>query len=159
MVRDENGNVYSGNISFSVDELIRLCKENGTSPSSIMCTILANAAYALNPNVKEDIIFDITLSERKLFGFEKSVANAVGLATTYVTYDDIMNKSIAEVSGRIRKDVDKQRTKEHLSGIRVVHAYNGYEYQQNQFKATNNMLMKTTVSANRYIGTILTFLM
>lgn len=48
-------------------------------------------------------------------------------------------------------------TKEHLSGMRVVHAYNGYEYQQKQYNATNDLLMKTNVSANRYIGTILPF--
>jgi ATP-binding cassette subfamily B protein len=41
--------------------------------------------------------------------------------------------------------------------MRVVHAYNGYEYQQNQFKTTNDMLMKTNVSANRYIGSISPF--
>jgi hypothetical protein len=122
MVRDEDGNVYAGGISVSVDELIRLCKENGTNPSSMMCTLLAKAAYALNPDVKEDIVFDITLSERKLFGFEKSIANAVGLATTYVTADDIMNKSIAEVSGRIRKDVDKQRTKDYFITYRRLFA-------------------------------------
>jgi ATP-binding cassette subfamily B protein len=48
-------------------------------------------------------------------------------------------------------------TKEHLTGMRVVHAYNGYEYQKKQFEATNDRLMKTNVSANRYIGAIQPF--
>ncbi len=48
-------------------------------------------------------------------------------------------------------------TKEHLTGMRVVHAYNGYEYQQTQFKNANDKLMRTNVSATRYIGSILPF--
>jgi ATP-binding cassette subfamily B protein len=48
-------------------------------------------------------------------------------------------------------------TKEHITGMRVVHAYNGYDYQQKQFSATNDMLMKTNVSANRYVGSISPF--
>jgi hypothetical protein len=118
MARDNEGKIYAGNISVPVDGIIKLCKENGANPSSMICTLLAKAAYALNPEVKNDIVFDITISVRKLLGIEKSVANAVGLAVTYVTRDDIMNKSLAEVSQKIRKDVDVQRTKDYYISFR-----------------------------------------
>jgi hypothetical protein len=122
MVRDEEENVYASGISVSVDELIGMCKENGTNPSSMMCTILAKAAYELNPEVKDDIIFDITVSERKILGFEKSVSNIIGPSSTYVTYDDIMNKSLAEVSQRIRKETSRQRTKDYFISFRRLFA-------------------------------------
>jgi hypothetical protein len=124
MVSDREGKIYAGGISVPVDEFIRLCKENGTNPSSMMCTLLAKAAYLINPKVKEDIVFDITTSVRKLFGIEKSLANAIGLAVTYVTRDDVMNKSLAEVSDKIREDVNKQRTKDYFISLgRFISTY------------------------------------
>jgi hypothetical protein len=120
MVRDKDGMAYAGNISVSVDEFIKLCKKNGANPSSMLCTILAKAAYELNPERKEDIVFDITLSARQVLGIENSVANAVGIAATYVTYDEITNKSIAEVSQRVRKDLNEQRTRDYFISFRRI---------------------------------------
>lgn len=45
-------------------------------------------------------------------------------------------------------------TKEHLSGMRVVHAYNGYDYQKSQFEDINSELTKNAVSSGRMIGAI-----
>ena len=47
--------------------------------------------------------------------------------------------------------------KEHLSGMRVVHAYNGYQYQRSQFDKTNSELMRTNISATRYTGALAPF--
>jgi hypothetical protein len=126
MVRDKDGKVWSGNLSIPVEEFIKLCKENGANPSSIICTLLAKAAYAINPTVKDDIIFDITMSERKILGLEKSLANCVGLAVTYATHDDVINKPIAEVSKRMRKDLEVQRTKDYY--ITFSRVFSTYEY-------------------------------
>lgn len=117
MVR-ENDNVSSGTLNVPVKEFIKFCKENGANPSSMMCALLARAAYALNPEVRDDIVFDLTISVRKILGLEKTVANAVGLAVAYTTRDDVMNKPIAEISRKIRKDVDMQRTKDYYVSLR-----------------------------------------
>jgi hypothetical protein len=118
MVRDGEGGIYAGNLRIPVDAFIKLCKENGANPSSMLCTLLAKAAYDLNPGIENDLVFDVTISVRKFFGMEKSLANSVGLAVSYVTREDMRNKSIAEVSQKIRKDVDGQRTRDYFITLR-----------------------------------------
>lgn len=60
---------------------------------------------------------------------------------------------------KVQKLIDSinRLTKEHLTGMRVVHAYNGYAFQQEQFKNTNDTLTKTSVTANRFTGAISPF--
>lgn len=54
-------------------------------------------------------------------------------------------------------DVINRVTKEHLTGLRVLHAYNGYDYQREGFEEVNGDLAKTNVSANRLVGGIMPF--
>ena len=123
MVNDGD-NIYLGEIAFSAPEFIKCCKENGANPSAMICTLLAKAAYALNPEEKEDIVFGLSVSVKKLLGIEKSIANAVGIAIAYTTRDDIMNKSLKEAAGKIRADVDSQRTLDaYLSHYHVFQSY------------------------------------
>jgi len=56
-------------------------------------------------------------------------------------------------------DAINRLTKEHLSGMRVVHAYNGYKLQEGQFDHTNDDLAKMNISANRLTGAITPFYM
>lgn len=123
MVKDDDG-VVSGTLNVPVKEFIKFCKENGANPSSMMCTLLAKAAYALNPEVQDDIVFDLTVSVRNILGIERTVANSVGLAVAYTTRDDITNRTVAEISQKIRRDVDIQRTKDHyISFRRLFYTY------------------------------------
>ena len=49
-------------------------------------------------------------------------------------------------------------TGEHLSGMRVVHAYNGYGFQKKQFDAVNGELTRTSLFVNRATGVLSPFL-
>ena len=121
MINGKDG-VIACTLNIPVDGFIKLCKENGANPSSMMCTLLAKAAYSLNPDVTDDIVFDVTVAVRKILGIDNTIANSVGLAAAYTTRDDIMNKSIAEVSQKIRKDVDIQRTRDYYLSFRRLFA-------------------------------------
>ena len=49
-------------------------------------------------------------------------------------------------------------TREHVSGMRVVHAYNGYTFQEKQFDKVNDDLTKTSLFVNRSVGVLSPFL-
>lgn len=49
-------------------------------------------------------------------------------------------------------DTMNRITMEHLSGIRVVHAYNGYEFQKKQFAGINEESTRTNIFVNRVMG-------
>ncbi len=124
-MENDNGNVYSGNINVSVKDFISFCKANGANPSAAMCAVLAKAAYTVNPEEKNDIVFDLTVSARKALGLEKSVANVISMAVAYATRNEIETKSLGEVSRKIRSDVDSQRSRDYiLSFRRMMCTYN-----------------------------------
>lgn len=85
---------------------------------------------------------------------------AVVSAAAFVTLVTIILFSLSlSKTSQVQKLIDavNRVTKEHLAGMRVIHAYNGYEYQQEQFKKTNDLLTKTNISATRYTGAISPF--
>lgn len=125
MVRDEGG-VLSGNIKVSAADFMKLCKENGANPSSMLCAILAKATYSLVSD-EEDMVFSLTVSMRKQLSLENDISNTVGIALAYATCDESKNKTIAEISQRIRRDVDSQRSRDYcLSFLRVM--FDTYRY-------------------------------
>lgn len=128
MVRD-NGHVRIGSIYISQPEFIAFCKKNKANPSSMMCALLAKAAYALNPEEKRDIIFTLTVASRSLFGLDKSIANCVGLAVSYATREELEGRSLAEIAGRIRKEVDTQRTLDYYISFGKVFATYKHDMQ------------------------------
>ena len=77
------------------------------------------------------------------------------LVVTTATLFALSVSKMAKVQRLI--DIVNRITKEHLTGMRVVHAYNGYELQQRQFSQTNDDLTKTSISANRLSGAIQPF--
>ncbi len=123
----ENKSVASCTLNIPVKDFIEFCKKNGANPSSMMCSLLAKASYSLNPDVNDDIVFDLTVSMRKVLGLGKTIANCIGLAAAYTTHDDIMNKSIAEVSQKIRHDIDIQRTWDYYISFRRL--FNTYQHK------------------------------
>ena len=123
MVNDEN-EVLLGNIAFSASEFIKFCKDNGANPSAMLCTLVAKAAYSLNPERNDDIVFGVSVSEKKNLKIERSIANAVMIAIAYTKHEDVRNKSIADIAGKIRTDIDYQRTPDYyLSHYRVFQSY------------------------------------
>lgn len=130
MVNDGN-NIYCGNVSVSAADFMQFCKENGANPSSMICTLLAKAAYALNPDETNDMIFGLTISVKKMLGIEDSIANAVGSAIAYTTRDAVTNNTIAEVSQKIRSEINTQRTKDqYISHFRTFCTYRyGYDFK------------------------------
>lgn len=73
---------------------------------------------------------------------------------TIILFSLSLNKT-----AKVQKLIDgiNRLTKEHLTGMRVIHAYNGYEYQQAQFKKANDQLTKNNISASRFTGAISPF--
>ena len=62
-------------------------------------------------------------------------------------------------TAKLQKMIDhiNRLTKEHLTGMRIVHAYNGYVLQEKQFESVNDELTKTGISAFRFTGSISPF--
>ena len=60
----------------------------------------------------------------------------------------------------VQKQTDKLNlvTRENLTGIRVVRAYNGEKIQESKFEKTNNDLTKTTLFLNRVMSTLNPFM-
>ncbi len=108
-----DGNTYSGSLSIPVSEFMKLCKDNGSNPSSMLCVLTAKASYGVNKGETDDVVFVTTLSLKKVLGLNDDIANASSFMVTYASYDDAMKKSLADVTQRIRKDLDMQRTKDY----------------------------------------------
>ena len=143
MVNDGEGpnvRIYAGSLEVPAADFMRFCKANGSNPSSMICALLAEAAYALNPDEQNDIVFGLTTSVRKMLGIEHTIANAVGSAVAYTTREDVETKPIAEVAQRIRADVDSQRNRDYY--ISQSKLFNMYE-------ATINFKVRTIT----YVGT------
>ena len=83
------------------------------------------------------------------------IASGVLLVAVIVILISLSVSKMAKVQKLI--DNVNRLTKEHITGMRVVHAYNGYEFQRGQFEAVNNDLTKTNISANRFVGAISPF--
>lgn len=62
--------------------------------------------------------------------------------------------------GVLQKQTDKLNlvSRENLTGIRVVRAYNGEKYQENKFSKVNNDLTKTTLFLNRMMSILNPFI-
>ncbi|MCF0132838.1 MAG: ABC transporter ATP-binding protein [Blautia sp.] len=63
----------------------------------------------------------------------------------------IIIRIILPRSAKLQKLIDKMNlaTREHITGMRVVHAYNGYDYQAKQFDQINDDLTKTNLKISR----------
>ena len=116
--------VLAGSMDVSVEDFMRLCKSNGANPSAMLCALLARATFLVNPEEAEDLVCEVTVSMRKDFGLEESIANCFGTAVTYVLRSEVEDGALAEVSRRIRADVTSQRGKDYfLSRERTFSMY------------------------------------
>ena len=125
MVNDEN--IYIGSLHIPADEFIRYCKENGANPSSMICALSAKAAYAINPDTKEDVVVALTMALKQMFGLEETISNAVRMSLAYATYEDVTEKPISETAQKIRRDTGTQRTKDYI--VSFCRVFETYQYQ------------------------------
>lgn len=124
MYNDEN--VYSGSLRLDAEDLIRICKETGANPSSLLCALSARAAYNQNPDTREDIVVGLTVALKHTLGIDGYISNAVRNALAYVTYDELNGKPLAETAQRIRKDVDTQRSKDYI--VTLCRFFDTYQF-------------------------------
>ena len=83
-------------------------------------------------------------------GWEWSLATGVGVMLLLIMISFLVIFALPKFKV-IQKLTDNLNrvTREHLIGIRVVHAYNAEEYQASKFEKANNELMETNLFVNR----------
>ncbi|MBR1743012.1 MAG: ABC transporter ATP-binding protein [Lachnospiraceae bacterium] len=101
----------------------------------------------------------VIIAVSKMQGYEMWT-NAVVVSTVFLAVATaILFGFSIKKTAKLQKMIDhiNRLTKEHLSGMRVVHAYNGYDLQKEQFDRMNDDLTKTGISALRFTGSISPF--
>lgn len=101
-----------------------------------------------------------------VFAIAKMGGNRVWLTTVAVVIALILIVHIIVIAKTVPKSLRIQKlldqisrvTREHLSGMRVIHAYNGYAFQKKQFDGINRELTDTSIRVNKTIGVISPFL-
>lgn len=155
LMREE---IFEKIISFNLPEM------NGNSTSSLItrCTNdiaqLQNfAGMGLSILVQAPVTVVIAVSK---MGTNKTWLFATCVVTIILTIISctLFGFSVSKTS-KVQKLIDSinRITKEHLTGMRVVHAYNGYKFQKKQFDGVNNDLTKNNISANRLMGAVSPF--
>ncbi|MCR4653581.1 MAG: hypothetical protein K5744_07795 [Eubacterium sp.] len=125
MVNDEH--VYGGNLHLSVSDFMKVCKENGLNPSALLCAAAAKAAYTVHPEEQRNLVLSLTVSLKKYFGRNDDISNALGLAHTYATPEDIKNLPVVELAKRMRGELGSQLTADYSSSFyRFVDNYQVY---------------------------------
>ncbi len=104
------GTVCTSTVRISSEEFIRLCKQNDTSPSIMLCILLGKAIYSANPGDKRRMAFDITVNYRKQLGISDCLGVFSTVATVCSPYTEIMEKPVPETAGILKKQLDAQRT-------------------------------------------------
>ncbi len=95
----------------------------------------------------------------KMQGHPEWMGAVAGIAILLTAVTVLLFVFSVRKTARVQQLIDdiNRLTKEHLSGMRVVHAYNGYGFQKSQFTQVNDDLTRTSVSANRFTGAISPF--
>ena len=121
MCNDE-GAMIMGIMEIDGRDFMRLCKSTGANPSAMIAVLAGRAAYELNPDRQEGIVFGFTISSRDVLGVNDSIANAATGGVSYVTRSDFERKPLAEVAQRVRADLNAQRTRDYtLSFIKSMY--------------------------------------
>ena len=86
-------------------------------------------------------------------GWEWSVATGIGVIILLIMIAIVVTLALPKFT-IIQKLTDNLNrvTREHLIGIRVVHAYNAEDYQNVKFEKANDDLMSTNLFANRVMA-------
>lgn len=132
MTADEEGCRYLASIRFSADKFIGKCKESGANPTAMLCWLMSRAFYALNPDERKDLFFEITSSVRKTFGAEGCISNCVCNIIADARYEDAVNGDIKDFVKKIRSEIDSQRSDDYIKTFRLFESTYGHNYVNNQ---------------------------
>ena len=151
--------IFRKTISFSLAEM------NGFSTSSLItrCTndvdniqnFSAMGLQALIQGPLMAVIAIIKMGSNSTWLFAVMITIVLILAMLLAVFFISLPKNV-----RLQGLVDKLNrvTREHLSGLRVVHAYNGYDFQKKQFDEVNEEATGTNIFVNRTMGVLSPFL-
>lgn len=133
---------------FSTSSLITRC----TNDVEQVRTFLSTGVAAI---VQAPMMLVIAIS--KMSGNEVWMTAVIVVALVLAISTIVLFLLSLSKTNRVQKliDVINRLTKEHLTGMRVVHAYNGYEYQRSQFEEVNDDLTRTNVGASRLVGAVM----
>ena len=136
MDADEEGNRYFGALRFSVDSFMAKCKENGANPTAMLGLLTSRAFYALNPEEKKALFFEITTSARKVFHSEGCISNCVSNVIAGVEYDAVMAEDVRDFVKDFRQEIDKQRGDDYVKTMRLFDSTYGHNYVNKQITLT-----------------------
>jgi hypothetical protein len=120
MELDEDGNKTFASVRFHTDKFIVKCKEIGANPTAMLAILTSKAFYALNPDERKDIFFEITTSARKTFGAEGCISNCTSDIYADVTYEDVIKGDIKKFVKKFRAELDSQRSDDYIKTKRLL---------------------------------------
>ena len=132
MAADEEGNRYFASLRFSAGAFIAKCREIGANPTAMLSLLTARAFYALNPDERKDLFFEITTSVRKTFGAEGCISNCVCNVIAGAEYADITSSDVRGYVKKFRAEIDSQRTEDYIKSSRLFDSTYGHNYVNKQ---------------------------
>lgn len=114
MTPGEDGSRMFGTLKFTSEDFLRICKENDSNPSTLLCYLLSKAFYESHPDEKRNIGLAMTINARKVFNLEKYISNCLSMAIIDVSYENTMVNPIGDFTKKIRQDVGYQRTPDYI---------------------------------------------
>ena len=149
--RTLRGKVYDKTLDFNMEEINRFSTPSlinrTTNDITQMQTLVAMGLQAI---VKAPILAVWAIIKIAGQSWEWTTATAVAVFVLII----MLGATLIFAVPRFRRiqgltDNLNRITREHLSGIRVVRAYNAEEYQRDKFKTANSELTQTNLVANR----------
>ena len=152
--RTLRGKVYDKTLDFNMEELNRFSTPSlinrTTNDITQMQTLVAMGLQAI---VKAPILAVWAIIKIAGQSWEWTTATAVAVFVLII----MLGATLIFAVPRFRRiqgltDNLNRITREHLSGIRVVRAYNAEEYQRDKFETANSELTQTNLVANRVMA-------
>ncbi|MDR2708327.1 MAG: ABC transporter ATP-binding protein/permease [Nitrososphaerota archaeon] len=147
--------------SFSMEEINRFSTSSLITRSTNDITqVQMLIVIALQIVVKAPIMAVWAVIKIAGKGFEWSIATGVAVLVVLVLVAILMAFVIPKFKKmQILTDDVTRVTRENLTGLRVVRAYNAEDYQETKFEATNKALTDTQMFTNRAMAMLLPVLM
>ena len=114
------GKIIVGCLAVPVNDFIAMCKSHKANPASMLCIILARAAYSLHEGEKRDMLFHVTLDFRPALGITGSLAQCSSAAMLELSYDEAESDNIAPAAERLRTDLAAQRTEDYIKSFAAL---------------------------------------
>ena len=127
-VPDADGHIHMSRIKIqaSADEFINSCRYIGANPSTLMCLIMAKAAYRLHPRRFGDLVFVLTMSARSVLGVPESIANCSTNLLIPVCHDDVMGEDVRGAAHKVRSVINSQRSVDYIKTLSAF--YETYDW-------------------------------